>query len=282
MLIIRNNAGLDRFIAEAQKKSRRIGFVPTMGALHEGHLALIHQARGLADIVVCSIFVNPTQFNDPTDLEKYPRPVTRDIRLLHGAGCHVLYLPDVDVVYPPDLDTKLNLHPGNLEQVMEGEFRPGHFSGVMQVVNRLLDLVRPHVLVMGQKDYQQVAIIRFMLGALNKNVELIVAPTVREEDGLAMSSRNVRLTRSWRAKAPRIYQILVQAGHDLNTDAPHNICAEAHQALISEGFHPEYVRIVDGVSLEEVQDPDKHNQIVICVAAWAGDVRLIDNLIIKS
>lgn len=281
MLIIRNNAGLQGFIAAAQKKGQQIGFVPTMGALHEGHLALVRHAASLSDLVVCSIFVNPTQFNDPADLETYPRPISRDIHLLHGVGCTVVYLPDVIDVYPPELNTSLHIMPGALAEVMEGEFRPGHFEGVMQVVKRLLDLVTPDVLIMGQKDYQQVAIIRFLLQSLKSNVELVVSPTIREKDGLAMSSRNVRLTKLWRSKAPLIHQTLVGVGDQLGKKTPRSLAGEGYAALGSAGFRPEYFRIVDGRTLQEIEDPKQHDQIVVCTAAWAGDVRLIDNVILK-
>lgn len=281
MLLIRNNARLQEFIVAAQKNGSRIGFVPTMGALHDGHLALVRQASSLSDLVVCSIFVNPTQFDDPADLEKYPRPITRDIALLNSVNCDIVYLPGVDDIYPPGLDTTLDIQPGALEHVMEGEFRPGHFTGVMQVVKRLLDLVTPDILVMGQKDYQQVAIIRFMLQALKSKVELVVAPTVREPDGLAMSSRNVRLTKTWRSKAPLIYQILTSSIAQLGKKSPSSISRQALDDLGKNGFRSEYVRVVDGVTLQDIQDPAGHDHIVICVAAWAGDVRLIDNIICK-
>lgn len=281
MLILRNNDGLSVFIANAEKAGRKIGFVPTMGALHEGHLALIREAATLSDIVVCSIFVNPTQFNDPADLEKYPRPISRDIELLHDTGCDILFLPEVGEIYPQDIDTSLSIHPGRLAEVMEGEFRPGHFEGVMQVVHRLLDLVRPHILVMGQKDYQQVAVVRYMLEATRSPVQLHMSATIREADGLAMSSRNVRLTPAFRAIAPVICQTLAEAREQIGRMAPREIMDQAIEQLTAAGLTPEYFRIVDGRTLEEVSDPGQHEQIVACTAAWAGDVRLIDNMVLR-
>ena len=281
MLILRNNDGLSVFIANAEKAGRKIGFVPTMGALHEGHLALIREAATLTDIVVCSIFVNHTQFNDPADLEKYPRPISRDIELLHGTGCDILFLPEVGEIYPQDIDTSLSIHPGRLAEVMEGEFRPGHFEGVMQVVHRLLDLVRPHILVMGQKDYQQVAVVRYMLEATRSPVQLHMSATIREADGLAMSSRNVRLTPAFRAIAPVICQTLAEARELIGRMAPQEIMDQAIEQLTAAGLTPEYFRIVDGMTLEEVSDPGQHEQIVACTAAWAGDVRLIDNMVLR-
>ncbi|MCF8238052.1 MAG: pantoate--beta-alanine ligase [Saprospiraceae bacterium] len=281
MLLIRNNAGLKVFIAQLQKNGQRIGFVPTMGALHEGHLSLIQQAAAQCDVVVCSIFVNPTQFNDPADLEKYPRPITRDIELLQATGCDVLYMPDVEDIYPPDLDTTLRLNPGKLIEVMEGEFRPGHFEGVMQVVKRLLDLVTPDVLVMGQKDYQQVAVIRFMIQKLRLPVTLYVAETERETDGLAKSSRNVRLTQKWRSIAPVIYQTLSATRDKLGTLPPKQLAEAGFRALEAAGLRPEYYRIVDGVTLLDLEKVAKNKPMVVCTAAWAGDVRLIDNVILQ-
>lgn len=281
MLILRNNDGLRVFIANAKNAGQKIGFVPTMGALHEGHLALIREAATLSDLVVCSIFVNPTQFNDPKDLEKYPRPVSRDIELLLGADCDILFLPEVGEIYPQDMDTTLSIHPGRLAEVMEGEFRPGHFAGVMQVVKRLLDLVRPDILVMGQKDYQQVAVVRFMLEATQTPVQLHMTATIREADGLAMSSRNVRLTRQFRAIAPVIHQTLAEARDLIRNMPPREIMQRAVDKLTLAGLKPEYFRIVDGRTLEAIEDAGQHEQIVACTAAWAGDVRLIDNMVLK-
>ncbi|HRW76488.1 MAG TPA: pantoate--beta-alanine ligase, partial [Saprospiraceae bacterium] len=228
-----------------------------------------------------SIFVNPPQFNDPADLEKYPRPISRDIELLHGTGCDILFLPEVGEIYPQDIDTSLSIHPGRLAEVMEGEFRPGHFEGVMQVVHRLLDLVRPHILVMGQKDYQQVAVVRYMLEATRSPVQLHMSATIREADGLAMSSRNVRLTPAFRAIAPVICQTLAEARELIGRMAPQEIMDQAIEQLTAAGLTPEYFRIVDGMTLEEVSDPGQHEQIVACTAAWAGDVRLIDNMVLR-
>ncbi len=269
------------FIAQAQKNGHRIGFVPTMGALHDGHLALVKQAADQCEVVVCSIFVNPTQFNDPADLEKYPRPITNDIEMLHRVGCDVLYLPDVEDIYPPELETTLRLKPGALAEVMEGEFRPGHFDGVMQVVKRLLDLVTPDVLVMGQKDYQQVAVIRYMIQKLRLPVTLFVAETVRESDGLAKSSRNVRLTKKWRSIAPVIYQTLSDTRDKMGRMAPKQLAEAGFHALEEAGLRPEYYRIVDGTTLLDIEKAEKHTEIVACTAAWAGEVRLIDNMNLK-
>ena len=175
-------------------RSSTIGFIPTMGALHEGHLALIRAAQANGCYTVCSIFVNPTQFNDPSDLEKYPRTPEKDAELLEKVGCDVIFMPEVEEIYPPGDIQDFELDFEGLDEVMEGVFRPGHFKGVAQVVKRLLDLVQPDGLYMGQKDFQQVAIVRHLIRVTRFPVELVVVPTVREHDGLAMSSRNIRLS----------------------------------------------------------------------------------------
>jgi pantoate--beta-alanine ligase len=282
MLIIKANGALHDFISLHRQNGQRIGFVPTMGALHAGHLELIQAARETCDLVVCSIFVNPTQFNDPSDLEKYPRPLEQDIALLAAQGCHILYIPAVDSIYPSHLETRLHLDPGPIAQVMEGASRPGHFDGVMQVVHRLLVLVQPDELVMGQKDYQQVAVIRYMLEATKSKVLLAMCPTYREDDGLAFSSRNVRLTPAWRTVAPVIYQTLCWAKKTLDQKAPRELEKRALAMLEENGLLPDYFSVVDGYTLQEITDPAAHQLVVACTAVWAGQVRLIDNLVLKS
>jgi pantoate--beta-alanine ligase len=282
MLIIKASEALQRAVETMRQNGARIGFVPTMGALHEGHLALVRAAKASCGSVVCSIFVNPTQFNDPTDLEAYPRTVGRDIGLLLEAGCDLLFLPAPEVVYPEEMDTRLDLNPGTLASVLEGAFRPGHFTGVMQVVKRLLDLVLPDELHMGQKDYQQVAVMRFMLKALGSPVRLVVGPTVREENGLAMSSRNALLSPAGRLIAPGIYQTLRWMAENLGTLPPRQLEQEAIARLEENGLRPEYVCLADGDTLLPVGDPAAHQSLVALVAARAGKVRLIDNLVIKG
>ncbi len=280
MLLLKKNKDLAAYLAQQKKDSRKIGFVPTMGALHEGHLSLIRAAQDHGQHVVCSIFVNPTQFNEQKDLDTYPRTPHKDIEMLERVGCDVLYMPEVDEVYPPELDTRLDLDFGQLDKVMEGAFRPGHFDGVAQVVKRLLDIVRPDSLYMGQKDYQQLSIIRYMIGQLALPVRLIMCPIIREEDGLAMSSRNVRLSPEIRQKAPVVYQTLLSAKEWLAGNEPSLVERKAMEALTIPGFQPEYFKIVDTQTL---QQPDPHaetRQWIACVAVWAGDVRLIDNMLL--
>ena len=259
----------------------RVGFTPTMGALHAGHLSLIAASKKACAVTVASIFVNPTQFNQAADLTTYPRTPGRDVRLLEGAGCDVAFLPEVETVYPPSLDTTLNLELGTLATVMEGEQRPGHFAGMAQVVNRLLDLVQPDALFMGQKDYQQAAIVAEMLRQTDHKVELVRCPIMREADGLAMSSRNLRLTPEWRMKAPQLNEMLRKLASQLNERAPNELETAGMTTLQSAGFRPEYVSIVHPRTLQSIEKFDAQTGAVICVAAWAADVRLIDNLLFE-
>jgi pantoate--beta-alanine ligase len=276
MLIFKKVADLRHWLDDQKAP---IGFAPTMGALHDGHLDLIRMSKNDGCITVASIFVNPTQFNDPKDLEKYPRTPEKDAALLLGAGCDVLFMPPVEEVYPPGKDFTVSLDFGQLEEVMEGVFRPGHFKGMATVVNRLLDIVRPHRLYMGQKDYQQLSIVRNMIQQLDLPVELIMCPTKREADGLAMSSRNVRLSPEMREAAPVIYRTLLWAKEALAAGKPaKNIEDEAMQKLRDAGLRPEYFEIVDGVTLLNIQDAKPGDVVVACMAAFAGEVRLIDNL----
>lgn len=278
MLIFKKVADLQRWISNQQTP---IGFAPTMGALHDGHLELIRMAKRDGCLAVASIFVNPTQFNDPKDLEKYPRTPEKDAALLISADCDALFIPPVPEVYPPGENLTINLDFNQLDKVMEGEFRPGHFKGMATVVHRLLDIVRPQRLYMGQKDYQQLSIVRDMIAQLQMDVELIMCPTVRETDGLAMSSRNVRLSPAMRAAAPAIYQTLQWAKTALSTGQPAQaIQAAAMETLSKADMRPEYFEIVDGVTLLNVTDKNSSNFIVACTAAFAGEVRLIDNIVL--
>jgi pantoate--beta-alanine ligase len=258
-----------------------IGFVPTMGALHRGHLSLLELAKEQTTFSVCSIFVNPTQFNETSDLEKYPRAPEKDSTALAEAGCDLLFMPTVSEVYPPKAAQNPSFELGHLDQVLEGAFRPGHFAGVVQVVSRLLDITLADHLFMGQKDYQQFAIIQEMIKQQKRPVQLIMGPTVREKSGLAMSSRNVRLSPANREKAPIIYQLLQQAKAKLGREKIQTIEAQTVLTLKKLGFQPEYFSIVDAVTLLPILELTPKKKIVACTAVWAGDVRLIDNLILQ-
>jgi pantoate--beta-alanine ligase len=281
MLVFKKVADLQAFIRAEKKAGKTIGFVPTMGALHSGHVSLVEMSKQATDYTVVSIFVNPTQFNQATDLAKYPRTPGPDMRMLIAADCDVLLMPEVEEVYPLGLDVKLHgITFGPLEQVMEGVFRPGHFEGMATVVNRLLRIVEPHQLFMGQKDYQQLSIVRDLIRQTKSKVKLVMCPTIREDDGLAKSSRNVRLSPKMRALAPIIYKTLMSAQEQLGKKPVPEIEAEILKIYSEAGLKPEYFSIVDGISLQPVSDPKKHKLIVACMAAWAEDVRLIDNLVL--
>lgn len=279
MFLFQTLPELQQYLNTRRQKGELIGFAPTMGALHAGHLDLIRHSKAQNACTVCSIFVNPTQFNDPKDLEKYPRTPDKDLAMLESVGTEVVFMPQVDEIYPPGLDTRLQLELGQLDKVMEGAFRPGHFQGMAQVVKRLLDIVQPDHLYMGQKDFQQLSIVGHMIRELQLPVELIMVPTVREVDGLAMSSRNVRLSPSQREAAPAIFQTLSWAKTQLGVMPTREIEAEAMRRLSAmPAFRPEYFQLVDGNTLLPVDDPAAHAWVVACVASWVGEVRLIDNM----
>jgi pantoate--beta-alanine ligase len=282
MLLFKKVKDLKKYIAAAKSSGKSVGFVPTMGALHAGHLSLIEKSSRACDLTVCSIFVNPTQFNDPKDFEKYPRNDNADINLLALSHCDVLFLPDTKEVYPSGLNLELNFDFGSLTDVMKGKFRKGHFDGMAKVVKRLLDIVSPDKLFMGQKDFQQFSIIQSLLTLIDEKIQIVMCETVREKDGLAMSSRNTRLSPTLRKMAHFIHQTLLQSKEMMATAAPSEIEKWAMSELLMPNFKPEYFEIVDGRTLQPVSDFSKHDFIVACVATWLGEVRLIDNIILKA
>jgi len=280
MFIFKTIKDLREYLDDQKRKGKMVGFSPTLGALHEGHLSLIRKSAERADINVASIFVNPTQFNDPEDLKKYPRTIEDDIVKLCSVDCDVLFMPEATEVYPPDLDTSMEINFEGLEKVLEGAFRPGHFEGVAEVVKRLLDIVQPHFLIMGQKDFQQFTIIGHMIRKLDLPVELIVCPTMREEDGLAMSSRNRRLTPEIRKRANVLWKTLLYVKENTANADPKNLQEKALEMLTMPDFKPEYFRIVDGYTLQPVTNFSECDYAVAVTAVWAGDIRLIDNEIL--
>ncbi len=282
MEIIEKNIDLQQKLQLLKIEGKSIGFVPTLGALHEGHSNLIRKSKRQSDITVCSIFVNPTQFNDVKDLEKYPRTLDADSALLKGLKTDFLYIPDKNEIYPKGLDTKVHLDFGNLFTVMEGAHRPGHFEGVVQVVKRLLDIVNPDQLYMGQKDFQQFSIIQHMIKMLHIPTELVVIKIKRENHGLAMSSRNERLTKDVRNKAAIIYKTLKAVKRKIKTHDFEFLKSYALKKLAIPDFNPEYFEIVDGNTLQSIHHYSDSNYIVACTAVWAGNVRLIDNIIMKK
>lgn len=280
MFIFKRVHHLQDHVTEARQKGLRIGFVPTMGALHEGHLSLVMESRERTDITIVSIFVNPKQFNDPEDLKKYPRPVEQDLRMLNECGTEVVFLPEVEDIYPSGVDTKIEFDPGPAALTMEGKFRPGHFTGMAEVVYRLLDITRPDQLFMGQKDFQQFSIIRKLIHDFQMPIELIMCPIIRESNGLAMSSRNVRLSPSTREQAGIIHHVLEAGKNSFEKgETVESIQAMAFRLLEENGFEPEYFEIVNGYTLESVSRQVDAKQIVACVAVKVEGVRLIDNMI---
>ncbi len=263
-----------------RKKGRRIGFVPTMGALHPGHISLINQCVQENDCCVASIFVNPTQFNDPKDLETYPRTPVKDAEMLEQAGCTYLFEPLVAEMYPtPDTRT---FDFGTLGTVMEAAFRPGHFNGVAQIVSRLFDIVKPDSAYFGEKDFQQLAIIRELVRQLELPTTIVACPIKRESDGLAMSSRNKRLTAAEREKAPRIAGILSESRIFATENSVSDTMLFVREKLGLEPlFRLDYFNIVDGRTLQAVNEWSDSDYIVGCVAVYCGPVRLIDNIVYK-
>ncbi len=260
--------------------AEKIGFVPTMGALHNGHLTLVRQAREQCDRVVVSIFVNPTQFNDPKDLECYPRQVSADCALLEGVGVDFVFVPSVEQIYP-ERDSRI-FELGGVDAGMEGASRPGHFNGVAQVVSRLFDIVKPTVAYFGEKDFQQVAVIKAMVAQLSIDVKIVVVPIVREEDGLALSSRNVLLTAECRAAAPKIYQALRSAQKRVPQFSPLGLKAIITDMVEADGILKViYFEAVDAATMQSVDSWSESDNIQGCIAVQAGAVRLIDNIKLK-
>lgn len=254
-----------------------IGFVPTMGALHEGHLELMRRAKKENDLLVVSIFVNPIQFNNPEDLLKYPRDVEADKKLLESVDCDILFLPEVEEMYPEKVVKKYNF--GKLETVMEGASRPGHFNGVGVVVSKLFDICIPHKAYFGEKDFQQLAIIKKLVAMESIPVEIVPCPIVREEDGLAMSSRNARLTTEERAAAPFIYEVLQEAKENSEF-----LCARRLKQFVlnqfsdRDEFDVEYFELADDVDLQPVTSFKDKKGTLGFIAVNLGKVRLIDNI----
>ncbi len=268
----------DRLSGELNFK-KKIGFVPTMGALHAGHISLVEASKNENDITVCSIFINPAQFNDPKDYEKYPVTLEKDIYQLETAGCDILFLPTVNEIYPGGMIAK-KFELGRLDQMLEGKFRPGHFQGVCLVMERLLDLVNPDNLYMGQKDYQQCLVIKKLLEPTlsHDKIRITVCPTLREPDGLAMSSRNLRLNEEDRKAAPAIYNVLQYIKNSFKPGNLSSLRSEAVKKLETAGFRVDYAEIADANDLSPITDWDGRQKGVALIAAFLHDIRLIDNL----
>lgn len=257
-----------------------VGFVPTMGALHAGHRSLVEKARKECETVVVSVFVNPTQFNDKNDLKHYPRTPEADEALLEAAGADIVFMPSVEEIYP-EPDTRI-FDFGQIDKVMEGATRPGHFNGVAQVVSRLFDMVNPAKAYFGEKDFQQIAVIKAMVKQLGLTVEIVECPIIRDEDGLALSSRNTLLTAEHRAAAPHIYATIKQCAEKMQTMTPAELSAWVTAEVESNPLLKViYFQAVDALSMQQVSAWDESERVQGCIAVQAGEIRLIDNIRIK-
>jgi pantoate--beta-alanine ligase len=277
MIIVKTRENLRKTLEILQKEAKNIGFVPTMGALHQGHIALITEAKKENELVVCSIFVNPTQFNNSADLAKYPRTIEADIEKLEAGGCDVLFLPEVVEMYPEnEVSKKYNL--GYLETILEGKYRPGHFQGVCIIVDKLLEAVQPTTLYLGSKDYQQCMVVKKMMETEHAHIKLAIVETIREKTGLAMSSRNMRLSETEKETATHIFKTLQYVKANIKIGELQLLENEAKKLLLENGFEVDYVEIALAENLELVENWDGKTKLVALVAATLGQVRLIDNI----
>ncbi|CAG0993027.1 pantoate--beta-alanine ligase [Flavobacteriales bacterium] len=278
MEIIHTISTLQPYINECKARQLQVGFVPTMGALHEGHLSLIKQSLKENDITVCSIFVNPTQFNNTSDLANYPRTIASDIQLLEKEGCTVVFIPSENEIYPSSSFKTLSIDLQDLDKNMEGKYRPGHFMGMVTVVKRLFEIVQPHKAYFGKKDYQQLKIIQFMVSYFKLPIQIVACETLREPNGLAMSSRNTRLSTEQRKNAEVIYRALLNAKQHFFTLSITQLKNQIAEEINScKDFKVEYVEIANANSLKPIIDNEKTNAMAF-VACFAGEVRLIDNI----
>jgi len=279
MVLFKTIAALRSHLEHQRNKGRTIGFVPTMGALHNGHSSLIRHSLEQGHYTVVSIYVNPTQFNDPVDLEKYPRPLSADLELLNQIGCNAVFLPGDSEIYPVEGVTTTEIDLQHLGDSLEAAFRPGHFEGVLQVMHRLLDIVNPDFLFMGQKDLQQLAVVRQLISEAGFTTRLVGLPIVREENGLARSSRNERLSASERKKAGLIYKTLLETSNASHKSSLTELKFSALERLEKAGLRPEYFEFVRSDNLRLVHSREEYDgPITIVTAVWVGDVRLIDNM----
>lgn len=281
MRVVKTISELKSLISGYKQENKTVGLVPTMGALHAGHKSLVDRARKENDIVVVSVFVNPTQFNNKQDLVTYPRTEERDCALLEAAGCDVVFMPAVEEVYPEPDNRQFDL--GAVAEVMEGAHRPGHFNGVAQIVSKLFGFVEPDRAYFGEKDFQQIAVIRKMVQLEGFKLQIVACPIKREDDGLALSSRNVRLTAEQRQLAPNIYRVLKES---CNFAKSHTV-AETEKFVVDSlnalpQMEVEYYSIVDALTMQPVSDWAEADSITGCITVYCGEVRLIDNIAYKK
>ena len=280
MMLFKKAGDIKNFLDKNRKQGKTTGFIPTMGALHPGHISLLEEAKKTSSITICSIFVNPTQFNDSKDFENYPSTTERDIDELEKAGCDVLFLPTVSEMYPEGTKNAKQYGLGYLETVLEGKYRPGHFQGVCQVVHRLLDIIPADQLYLGQKDYQQCMVINKLVELVKIKTAISICPTFREADGLAMSSRNVRLTAADRKIAVKIFETLSNIKNNVKPGDLKPLQAAAIQNLTAAGFKVDYAELANAKTLELMHEWDGKTEMVTLIAAFLHDVRLIDNMLL--
>jgi pantoate--beta-alanine ligase len=283
MILFKNSNQLAQYLEAQRAKGLKTGFCPTMGALHFGHLSLIESSKKNNDTTISSIFVNPAQFNDPKDFEKYPVTIERDIDMLEEAGCDILFLPSVLEIYPQDFKQSKHYEIGFLETILEGEYRPGHYQGVCLVMERLLKIVMPDNLYLGQKDFQQCMVISKLIEliGLEKTIHVNICPTMREADGLAMSSRNMRLNPEERKTALTIYYSLLFIKNNFQPGITEQIKNKAVLLLKEKGFKADYVEIANAENLNTINNWDGNEKAVALVAAYLNEVRLIDNMLLN-
>ena len=281
MILFKKIAPLAAHLQQASNKGSRIGFAPTMGALHEGHLSLIEASKKQNELTVASIFVNPAQFNDPKDFEKYPVTLEKDIAFLLQAGCDILFLPSVQEVYPHGMDETQHYGLGYLETILEGKYRPGHFQGVCRVMERLLSIVEPDELFMGQKDYQQCMVVKRLITMMSSSAKLYPCATLREADGLAMSSRNLRLNEEERKNATGISKALLYIKENIRSGNLGGLISESKLILDKNKFRVDYIEIASAETLQLVNEWDGKQKIIALIAAFQNEVRLIDNMLLN-
>ncbi len=283
MIIFKSAQEIHQYLQKKKTKDKQIGFVPTMGALHQGHISLIDESKSKSDIVVCSIFVNPTQFNDKKDFEKYPITIEQDILMLEKAGCDILFFPSVQEIYPSKSNTEKIYNLGFIETVFEGVYRPGHFNGVCMVVERLLNIVSPHIIFLGQKDYQQCLVIKKIIEIMKVDIRVNICSTQREANGLAMSSRNRRLSETQLQQASSIFTSFQNIKKNITPQNSTVLIDEAKQLLLNNGFDTiDYYNLANAHTLEPIEFWNGTTPIVIVVAAFINGVRLIDNMVLTQ
>lgn len=284
MISFQKAQDLQNWLNSQQEKGLKTGFVPTMGALHNGHISLIEASKRVNDITVCSIFINPAQFNNADDFDKYPVTIEKDISLLVEAGCDILFLPTIVEIYPDGILFEKKYDLGNLEKILEGEFRPGHYQGVCMVVDRLLKIVLPDNLYLGQKDFQQCMVIAKLIEliGLKEITAITICPTLREWDGLAMSSRNMRLNENERRRSAAIFQTLSFIKNNAGKIPLSFLKKEGIEMLEESGFKVEYVEIADSSTLKSIEDRADCKNAIALIAAYNNEIRLIDNILLSD